>query len=68
MTAFLGIVGAGFILLAYDALDKSGARVAVFSVLGLLCFGVMIAGMPTHSGTYGCYIDWDGRANSEVCD
>lgn len=69
MTALIGFVGVGLFWLAYDALDKSGARVILFGALAMICFGVSIFGTPKHVGSgFDCFTDWDGRSNSEVCD
>lgn len=68
MTAFLGIVGVGLFYLAYDAVDKSGLRVAVFGIGAIACFGVMIAGTPKSVSHFGCYTEWDGRSNQDFCD
>lgn len=69
MPAILGLVGVGLFFLAYDAVDKSGARMAFFGFLALICFGFSIFGTPKHIGSgSGCFIDWDGFSNSEVCD
>lgn len=67
MTAFIGLIGVGFFFLAYDAVDKSGARMALFGAVAVGCFAVSIFGMPKNVGS-GCFMDWDARSNSEICD
>lgn len=69
MSALLGVVGVFFVFLAYVSRDRSGARVALFGGLAVVSFGVMIAGTPTRPLTGDrCWIDWDARSNSQVCD
>jgi len=44
ISALMGVVGAGMFALAYGSAERSGALVAAFICLGILCFGVMITG------------------------
>ncbi len=73
MTAgVLGIVGlvlalfcvGGFMEGNMAKVAKFGAGIAVCAALILLTAG------PSRNtgGSQNCYIDWDGRANSEICD
>lgn len=68
MTAALGLVGVGLFYLAYDAVDKSGLRMALFGAAAIACFGVMIVGTPKNTGDFGCYTEWDARSNQDFCD
>lgn len=50
VAAILGPIGLVMFALAYGAAEKSGYRVLVFSVLGLVCFAGMLFGTPLTPG------------------
>lgn len=69
MFALLGPVGFACLVLAYLNLDVSGFRVFLFGLLGVAAFGFMVIATPATKGDRGdCFIDWDSRSNSTVCD
>lgn len=67
MYALLGPLGAVFLFLAYVARD-SGGKAVVLGLVGLVCFGLMVAGTPSRPGGDDCFVDWDARSNAVVCD
>lgn len=69
MLALLGPLGAVFLFVAYLNRDDSVARFWSFGIAGLVCFAVMIASTPKTGGRgVDCFVDWDARSNSTVCD
>jgi hypothetical protein len=71
IAAVLGIAGLVLALFAVGGfmegdMSKVGKYGSGFAVCAVLI--LMTAGPRTGGGSQNCHIDWDGRANSEVCD
>jgi hypothetical protein len=67
--ALLGPLGVGFLVAAYMFRDGGGGKVAAFGIAGVACLGAMIVLTPATKGSRGdCFVDWDARSNSIVCD
>ncbi|TPM53275.1 hypothetical protein FJ959_22365 [Mesorhizobium sp. B2-2-4] len=71
LAATLGILGLVLALFCVGGfMEGDMAKVGKFGAGFVLCaFLAIMTGAP-HSGggSQNCHIDWDGRANSEVCD
>lgn len=68
---FLGIVAFGLVLFVVGALMESNiAKAAKFGAALACCLAViLVATKPKPFGhETNCYVDWDGRTNSTVCD
>lgn len=64
-----GLAGAACCLGVWQGVEKSrGGMVALFGAVAILFFVVSLMGSGRNSPISGCFIDWDGRSNSEVCD
>jgi hypothetical protein len=63
-----GLAGAACCIGVWNAVDRAdGPNVAMWGAAALVLFGLTFFGAETHKPG-GCFIDWDGRSNSEVCD
>ncbi|TPM89865.1 hypothetical protein [Mesorhizobium sp. B2-1-3A] len=71
LAGVLGIVGLALALFCVGGfLEGDMAKVGKFGAAFVVC-GVLIlmtGTAPSGSGAQNCRIDWDGRANSEVCN
>lgn len=69
----LGIVGlVAFVLALYvigAVAERNAAKAAKFGGVLLVCATVILLfGEPAQLTDADCYIDWDARSNSAVCD
>lgn len=71
MAGVLGIIGLALAICVVGALMESNLRKAgLFAAALGCCLVVILVGTKPKpfAHTANCVIDWDGRANSEVCD
>jgi hypothetical protein len=68
LSLICGLAGIACCVGVWNAVDRAdGIKVAMFGAAALVFFVICIFG-GTYRAPPGCYTDWDGRANSEVCD
>lgn len=71
MAGVLGIIGLALAICVVGALMESNLKKAGLFALALAaCVAVILIGTQPRpfAHTANCYVDWDGRANSTVCD
>jgi hypothetical protein len=70
LAGVLGIVALCLLLLAVGGfMEGDIGKVAKFGTLFAICAIVSAFTATSHPGaSQNCHIEWDGRANSEVCD
>lgn len=69
LSIICGLAGAACCVGAWNAVDRAeGAKVALYGLAALALFGVTIFGTAAHKPYGYCTTEWDGRANSEVCE
>lgn len=63
-----GLAGAACCVGVWNAVDRAeGAKVFAWGAAALALFIMSFAGN-SYRAPHGCYTDWDGRSNSEVCN
>lgn len=67
MMALLPILIPLGVLFAYTSFAK-GNRIGFFFGIGLCFVGATGFLGPRFISSSGCYVDWDGRSNSTICD